>query len=58
VPVEVAVKKVSNFGDQAIMEHRVKDKREVWSWLELFPANKCGALPRNNAVGAVFIFSL
>jgi hypothetical protein len=39
------------------MEIRVKDKREGWSWLELLPANKCGALLQNNIVGVVFILN-
>ena len=29
------------------METRVKESGEGWSWLELFPANKCGALLQN-----------
>jgi hypothetical protein len=52
VLVEVAV--VKRF---PIMETRVKESGEGWSWLELFPANKCGALLQYNTVGVVLILN-
>jgi hypothetical protein len=39
------------------MEPRVKESGEGWSSLELFPANKCGALLQNKIVGVVLILN-
>jgi hypothetical protein len=39
------------------MEPRVKENGEGWGWLELFPANKCGALLKYKTVGVVLILN-
>jgi hypothetical protein len=49
--VEVGVKRFPT------MEPRVKESGEGWCWLELFPANKCGALLENKTVGVVLILN-
>jgi hypothetical protein len=39
------------------MEPRVKESGDGLSWLELFPANKCGALLLFKTVGVVLILN-
>ena len=39
------------------METGVKESGKGGSWLEFFPANKCGALPQNKIAGIVLILN-